>query len=212
MKQLKNIFLSNDKNERLYSINAIKSKSLEKERLQSFLWLKKWKKNFVLWFIWEITSKNFWNDFLETLKVILNLDIQILILAKAEKEFQDKIWDLYTDFKNNFLVLPENEENLRNIYAISDSILFLWVDDKKILSALSYWVVPILLNSENLELELLKDFDPLKEKWNSFFINWENYAFFLEAILRAKETFRFSYDWWVLRTHCFWTFEKIEIE
>jgi len=206
---MEQIFLSNDKAERKYSCETIKSKHLEKEFLQSKFWLEIWKKKFVLWFTWEITSENFWEEFLKSLEILLELDVQILILAKSEKEFQEKIWKLHEKFSNKFLVLSDSKENIRDIYAISDSILYLWVDDNLILSALSYSVVPVILNHENLEIDLLEDFDPLREIWNSFFVKWQNFAFILESILRAKETFRFSYDWWVLKTHCANTFKNL---
>lgn len=205
---MKKFFLSNDSTERKYSIDTIKSKILEKEFLQEKLWFEVWKKKFVLWFTWEITSDNFWEEFLKSLEVLLELDVQIIILAKAEKKFQEKIWNLHEKFSNKFLVLPDLEDNHRDIYAISDSILFFWVNDNLILSALSYSSVPVVLNNKNLKIDLLQDFDPLKEVWNSFFIKWLNYAFILEAVLKTKETFRFSYDWWVLKTHCVNTFKN----
>lgn len=207
--KMSKIFLSNDTTERKYSINTIKSKHLEKEILQEKFWMEVWKKKFVLWFDWEITSENFWDEFLKSLEILLELDIQIVILAKSEKKFQEKIWELHEKFSNKFLVLADSEENLRDIYAISDSVLFLWVNDDTIMSAISYSTIPVILNNENLKIDLLEDFDPLREKWNSFFIKWDNFAFILEAVLRAKETFRFSYDWGVLKTHCLNTFKAL---
>jgi glycogen synthase len=56
---------------------------------------------------------------------LLELDIQILILAKSEKQFQEKISNLHQRFSNKFLVLADSEDNKRDIYAISDSVLFL---------------------------------------------------------------------------------------
>jgi len=206
---MEKIFLSNDTTERKYSIDTIKSKHFEKEFLQEKFWLKKSKKRFVLWFTWEITWENFWEEFLKSLETLLELDVQIFILAKAEKNFQEKIWKLHENFPEKFLVLPDSEENLRDIYAISDSVLFIWVDDNALLSALSYSVVPVIMNFKNLQIDLLEDFDALRELWNSFFVKWENYAFILESILRAKETFKFSYDWWVLKTHCLNTFKSL---
>lgn len=203
------IFLSNDKTERKYWISNIKAKGFEKEFLQEKFWIDIWRKKFVLWFCWEITSENFWDELLKSLEILLELDLQVIILAKSEKKFQEKIWNLYEKFSNKFLVLPDSEENLRDVYAISDSVLFLWVDDDSIMSAISYSSVPVILNYENLKIDTLEEFDPLREKWNSFFIKWNNFAFILESILRAKETFRFSYDWWVLKTHCLNTFNTL---
>ena len=203
------IFLSNDIAERKYSIDSIKSKFFEKEFLQEKFWMEVSKKKFVLWFNWEITSKNFWDEFIKLLEILLELDVQIIILAKSEKEFQEKIWKLHENFSNNFLVLKDSEDNLRDIYSISDSILFLGVDDDAIMSALSYLSVPVILNDKNIKMDLIEEFDPLKEKWNSFFAKWSNLAFLLEAVFRAKETFRFSYDWWVIKTHCINTFKDL---
>jgi len=206
---MKQIFLLNDKAERKYSCDSIKLKHLEKEFLQWKYGLEVWKKKFVLWFTWEITSEDLWGEFLKSLEILLELDLQILILAKSEKQFQEKIWELHKKFSDKFLVLSDSEENLRDIYAISDSILFLWVDDNLILSGISYSTVPIISNHREAKVDLLEDFDPLREIWNSFFVKWQNFAFILESILRAKETFRFSYDWWVLKTHCTNTFKNL---
>ena len=203
------IFLSNDESERKYSIETIKSKHFEKEFLQEKFWIEIWKKKFVLWFDWDISLNRLWDEFLKSLEILLELDIQILILAKSEKQFQEKISNLHQRFSNKFLVLADSEDNKRDIYAISDSVLFLWIDDDSIMSAISYLSVPIILNSDNIKVDLLEDFDALRESWNSFFIKWRNYSFILEAVLRAKETFWFSYDWWVLKTHCLNTFKEL---
>ena len=207
---MKEIFLSNDKAERKYSDEAVKSKFLEKENLQEQLSLRKWKKIFTLWFVWEITEEKFWNEFLKFLEIILELDVQILILAKAEKHFQEKLWNLHEKFSDKFLVLPDSEENLRDIYAISDTILCMDIDENVILSALSYISVPVIFNPEKIKIDLLQDFDPLKELWNSFIAHGDNYAFILEATLRAKETFRFGYDWGVVKIHCVNTFRDLQ--
>jgi hypothetical protein len=58
-----------------------------------------------------------------------------------------------------------------------------------------YKAVPILSN----KIEGFFDFNPLKENGNAFLFTENTPWHMLEAVIRAKETFKFPYDWKTLR-------------
>ena len=195
--------LSNDKDKnRLYWVKSIKSKSIEKERLQKKYNIIEDKKLFILWVTLAITNVNNAKTLIDALEWILELWATVLLIAYAESEFQKPIENLKNKFWDNLLLLENNEETERDIYSISDAVLFLRFNTQKIQNSLSYWSVPIILLSKEFDANLTKDFDPLLEKWNSFVVNWKTYWSAVEWFVRAKETFKFSYDWNLLRTNC----------
>jgi len=189
-----------DKN-RSYWIKSIKSKFIEKERLQKKFKIIEDKKLFTLWITLSLTKKNNWDTLLKALGWILELWATIFLIASAEVGFQKPIEKLKTKYWNNLFLLENKEGNERDIYSLCDATLFLKCDSEKIESSLSYWSVPIIIYWKDFDKNLVKDFDPLLEKWNSFLVNWETHWSVVEWFVRAKETFRFSYDWNLLRTN-----------
>jgi hypothetical protein len=63
--------------------------------------------------------------------------------------------------------------------------------------ALRYGVVPVSLFHESLS-----NFNAVEETGNAFLINQLNLWYVFEACIRAKENFKFPYDWKNIQQAC----------
>lgn len=199
---MKYLFSTDVKKTRSYWVKSIKSKFVEKERLQKKYKLIEDKKSFFVWITLPLTKSNNSEVLISALEWILELWINVVLLASAEKAYQKPVDELKKKYWDSILLIDDNEESERDIYALCDSVLFLKSDSDKVESSLSYWAVPIVVFSKDFDSDLLRDFDPLLEKWNSLVVNWNSHWNVIEWVVRAKETFKFSYDWNLLRTNC----------
>lgn len=121
-------------------------------------------------------------------------DIHIIVYTQnlqAEKQYS---------IKENIKYKNSKKEAL----AISDTIFLFPSQTSEVHSIyefLEYKTVPISFKT-SVTRKILNSFDPLQEKGNCFLYERENMWSMFEAIIKAKETYRFSYDWETLLRAC----------
>ena len=194
---MQNILLQNDPSSP-YANDTLKKKYEIKEKIQQQLWLKVGKKTFIAWTCMAITTKNHAKELISSMEGLLEVGVQFVVLAKSEAKYQKPMEDLMQKYPWSITALEEGEASERLIYSVSDVCLFLENDENKIASSLSYACVPVCKKWS----DIVKNFDPLLEKWNWFNLNWDTHWHIFEWIIRAKETFRFPYDWETLKKQC----------
>lgn len=191
------LLLSDDK--RQYDAKLLKKKFDEKECLQVKYWLKKDKTVFTVWITLPLTLGNWSDELIDAINWCLNLGMHVVLLASAEKEFQVIIEEFQRKHVGKIAVLSDELESEADIYALSDICLFLEMDINKIKSCLSYWCVPVCFQDK---VPIIQNFDPLLEKWNWYILTKKDVWHLIEGVLRAKETYRFPYDWETLKARC----------
>lgn len=197
---MKKINFNNDNIERLYSQKNLKWKFNEKERIQKLYWLNVDKNVFIVWNIIPLTSKNYSEHLLKTIEWLLEIWSQFIMIASAEEKFQKPIEELLNKYKWNIALLDDNDQSIRDIFSISDLCVFLSHTDDDIRSSMSYACVPIVFNDS--KKSIISDFNPLLEKWNWFTINKSTMWSIFEWIIRAKESYKFPYDWENIKKRC----------
>jgi len=93
-----------------------------------------------------------------------------------EKEYNNVKFSNNTDKLRigfDFIVCDENIEDLNDY--------------------LSKWVVPIIINTSHLS-SILKEFNPLRNEWNSYLFKENNQYDIYYAIIRYLENFKFPFD------------------
>jgi hypothetical protein len=80
-------------------------------------------------------------------------------------------------------------------------MLFLDYDKKTLNSCLETGIAPIapIFTEANHNVE---DYNPITEKGWGFLVSQEDFWHYFEAIVRAKETYKFPYDWRHLTANC----------
>lgn len=135
---------------------------------------------------------------------ILELPVCIVVRAKGGKRFGERIMALQKTNRHRIGMMPDDDTEMRKMLAGSDMSLFACAhDDGELELALRYGCVPISANREPLE-----DYDPVQETGNAFLYEsptvWQTFA----ALVRALETFRFTFDWKTIQRHAMETYEE----
>ena len=181
-----------------YSKSALKSKLMNKTALQKQNKLNEGKEIFVAGVISPITEAQYGNELIECMKAALEIGVQIIICSDVEKKYQ-KILDMFQkDYPTLFTYLEFSEENQEKVLAAADSAIFLEESDQKLLEkALTFGVVPV-----STPTKILEDFNAVEEKGNAFIIEKVQLWNIFEACIRARENFKFPYDWKNLQLSC----------
>lgn len=196
----KKLYITDDSANRLYSHQNLKWKPNEKERLQKLLWLKVDKKKFVIWNVISLTDKNCTVELLKSVEWLLELWIQFIMTTSAEEKYQWPIEALIEKFPWQIVLSNDTEEWIRDIFAIADIWIFLSFEEGLISSAMSYGCIPVCINSNNNQI--IQNFNPLLEKWNAFVFDKASQWNIFEAVIRARESYKFPYDWENLKLQC----------
>ncbi|KKP35947.1 MAG: Glycogen synthase [Candidatus Peregrinibacteria bacterium GW2011_GWA2_33_10] len=167
----------------------LKTASSKKEQIAEFQKLFHVKKNNrpVLNIDLQYFNYDFANELEDFLKALKHLNIDIIVNPFFHK-----------DLKKHLPNLNVYEDNLKEqALKYSDFSLFL-SDDKHILnsvkSAFLNASVPVFYNFKNYS-DILIDYNPVKETGNCFmFKNFNKWEIF-EALIRAIENHKFSWDW-----------------
>lgn len=129
-----------------------------------------------LWLI-KITDNSLLNELIEWFK---ELPIWFIIFSESvNTEILSKNIAITSKLDNNMLswfdfIVCDNEIELLDLY-------------------LKNWVTPII-NKNNYLSSILKEFDPLKNDWNTFFYdNMNKYSIFY-SIIRYIENYKFPFD------------------
>lgn len=136
---------------------------------------------------------------LSILPGLISLGIQTLIVGRANRTIAEKISCIAKENPTVIHIVPDEEIALRKMYAAADTSVFL-VDSsgsEELYNALRYGAVPIALQTEELQ-----NYNAIQESGNSFIVPENSMWLTFAAIVRAKETFQFPYDFRTIQRHC----------
>jgi len=141
----------------------------------------------------EISEKNNADILTKILPGLENLPVLLAIRAIGSEKFKKIITNFADQSSKNVTIVSDSNENLRKIFAASDSVLFFSdsLEDHDLAKiALSYAALPIC--SENFDF--VEDYNPNLESGIGFTFVPKNYWSVFIAIVRAVENFRFPFD------------------
>lgn len=136
---------------------------------------------------------------LELLPGAQALGVHIVLVGQAERSIAESFSNQAKEYKHILSVLEPNEDNLRLMYAAADASLFLEraKDTEELHCAMRYAAVPILSEQDELE-----NYNAIQETGNAFTYSNAGVWHVFAAMVRAKETFQFPYDYRTLQRHC----------
>lgn len=132
-------------------------------------------KNKSLWLV-KLSDNSLENKLLDGLK---NIDSSFVIDNKSEK-------------------VEKSTKNISTWWVIDEELIwydFIICDDEieDIWKYLSNWITPITIRWNHLS-SILKEFDPVKATWNSYFYQKYNKWSIFASIIRYLENYKFSFD------------------
>jgi len=186
-----------------YDINSLKEKSKNKAEIQKMFNLKPDLKTFLVSITSEFTNSSYGNIYTSVLEGLLNIGVQVLVRGKGTKKYQQQIENLQNSYSQSLAVFEDIDENIRRVYAATDANIFLKINNnslKDLEMCMRYGNIPISIQHQGLV-----DFDPLKETGNCFLIEKISPWNIFESVIRAKENFKFAYDWQNIQKTCMQT-------
>jgi glycogen synthase len=155
---------------------------------------------FVMGITSPIRETNRGNDIVEAIKALLEIQTQVIICAPVDVKYE-KIFQLFQkEHPKHFAVMEYSPENVRKTHAAADSELFVSYPEntEEVLDeALRYGVVPVSISHESLT-----NFNAVEETGNAFLISQISLWHVFETCIRAKENFKFPYDWKNIQQAC----------
>ena len=181
-----------------YSLKSIKDKQINKKELQKELKLKESQDLFLITVTTELTDSLKGEDVIIALQGLLEIGIQVVLRARGSKKYQKYAEELLKKYPNNFRIIDDNDECLRKMYAGGDASIFLdFNNEEEIENCMRYGNIPVSVAHKDLE-----DFNAVEERGNAFIITKVSPWYIFEAVVRAKENFKFPYDWKNIQKAC----------
>jgi glycogen synthase len=181
-----------------FSKKTIEKKKINKSEFQNEFALDTDQKVMLLGITSELSDKNGAILLEKLLPGIANLKVQLAVIGVGTEKFQSVLLEFASRHKGKVAILEDSDENIRKIYAASDTCLFfnnLPESRKNIKNALAYAALPIAPVSSG---DIAENYNPNLESGTSFLFEensvWSTFA----ALVRANENFRFPYDWKVI--------------
>lgn len=129
--------------------------------------------------------------FLQIMEAVCELGLSFSIIAEGDADTQKRIIDYGEQHPRNLTVLENIDQNKKKILDTSSVLLFLQTPDKTTLKEIiSKQIIPILPGDK-----FFHDFNAQDETGNAFTFEEKNIWTIFNAIIRASENFKFSYDW-----------------
>lgn len=176
-----------------YNKKTLTNKEKNKIRFCQDFGLRYDKKSPLLALTFPLSEENNIEMLKDVMAGILEEDILMVLTGIGTKRNQEFFTDLADKYSEKMVILDENEENKRKIYASSD-IFINTCNTKECLvemeNAMNYGVVPI--STQN---EFIADYNGAKETGNAFIYKENNPWSFFAAMIRAFENYKFPYDW-----------------
>jgi starch synthase len=135
----------------------------------------------------------------EVLPGLLELPIQILILGKGSASYGKMLTDIAQKHAHRIAIVPNDDKNIRAMYAASDMALFLSNPAAlpELNHSLAYGCIPVAPS-----VSKLADYNPNQESGEAFTYEKDTVWHCFAAMVRALETFKFPYDWKTIQRHC----------
>lgn len=142
---------------------------------------------------YPLTEENNIELLKEAIKGLLEQNILIALSGIGSEKYQAFFTHLAETHPSQMVILSENEENKRKMYAASD--IFINTSTQKdclleMVKAMAYGVVPVSLPHKKLT-----DYNGVKEEGNAFIYKKESSWSLFSGVIRALENFKFPYDW-----------------
>ena len=183
-----------------YGRSSLKSKLTNKLELQKELKLSVAKETLLIGISTELTDSQKASDLLEILKGSLSIGCQVIVRACGTQKHQKFVEKLEAEYPSQIRVIQDSEKDIHRLYAAADVSLFL-VNNKHAqeerLHMMSFGVVPVSVISDELD-----DYHAQEESGNAFIIHSHDVWNVFEALVRAKENYKFPYDWKNLQATC----------
>ncbi|MBN2087157.1 hypothetical protein JW758_02315 [Candidatus Peregrinibacteria bacterium] len=142
---------------------------------------------------YPLTEKNNISIIQDVMNGILELPVEIVLTGIGTPKYQQYFTELAKDNEKQIIIIPDNDDNKRKIYAASNMILAPCDGEEcleEVKKAMNYGVVPIVSDQD-----FVKNYDPVQESGNAFVFNKESAWSFFATLVRAFENFKFPYDW-----------------
>ena len=142
---------------------------------------------------YPLTDTNNINIIKDVMNGILEMPVEIVLTGIGTPKYQKYFTDLAKEYDKQIIIIPDNDENKRKIYAASNMLLAP-CDSKECLhevkQAMQYGVIPIVSNQN-----FVSNYDPIQESGNAFVYSKGSPWSFFATLVRAFENFKFPYDW-----------------
>lgn len=178
-----------------YSKNTIEKKAKNKADFCEEFELVCDQRQLLMGIVVELTDKNGAHLLAELLPGIAALNICLAVRGVGSEKYQKLLADFAKDNPGKIAVVPDNNEDIRKIFAAADISFFFSAgeeNERLALGALSYASLPIAPASMQ---HIVEDYNPNQESGSGFVYRQENMWSAFAAIVRAQENFRFPYDW-----------------
>jgi len=181
-----------------YGKSSLKGKSVNKLSFQKEHSIIEDKTSFLVGITTEMTEKNNGDELVNIIQGLLAVGIQVAIRGKGTDKYQKLLTDTLKNHSQHCCIVEDKEKELDKMFAAIDVHLSLDGENTKSLQQiLNYGAVPVSYTHKNLE-----NFNALEEKGNAFIFSTKNTWNIFEALIRAKENFKFPYDWKNLQIAC----------
>ncbi len=188
-----------------YSKKMIQNKEKNKIAFCQDFGLPYEKKIPLLCITYPLTEKNNITIIQDVMNGILEQPVELVLTAIGNEKYQKYFTELSEKNPHQILIIPDNDENKRKIYAASNMTL-IPVDSPECVAetknAMQYGVVPVIF-----ETNFAENYDPVQEKGNAFVYDKGSPWSFFATLIRAIENFRFPYDWKNIQVSAMETFE-----
>ncbi|MBT4936561.1 hypothetical protein HON22_01455 [Candidatus Peregrinibacteria bacterium] len=183
-----------------YGRSSLKSKLVNKLELQRELKLTVSKETLLIGISTELTDAQHASDLLEILKGSLSIGCQVIVRACGTQKYQKIVEKLEEEYPSQLRVIQDSEKDMHRLYGAADVSLFL-VNNKHAkeerLHMMNFAVIPVSVISDELD-----EYHAQEESGNAFIIHANSIWNIFEAVVRAKENYKFPYDWKNLQLTC----------
>ena len=176
-----------------YSKKMIQNKEKNKVAFCQDFGLPYDKKVALLCITFPLTEKNNISIIQDVMNGILEMPVEIVLTAIGTPKYQKYFTDLSKEVGKQIVIIPDNDENKRKIYAASNMILAPCDSDEcldEVKQAMQYGVIPIVSDQD-----FVTNYDPVQENGNAFVYSKGSPWSFFATLVRAFENFKFPYDW-----------------
>jgi len=151
--------------------------------------------NFRVGCVVSLTANNKADLFLSVAEALCELGHEVVVLAQGEEAALKQAFVLADQYPHLFRVLEDLPQNRESLLSTVDVLVFPVEPSKdQKQECIESGVIPVLPKTPGFE-----NFEPDLEKGNSFVFQKNQIWHVLNAVIRASENHKFSYDWQQLK-------------